>query len=258
MDTPYRFVLPHWAYWGGLLMFPLVYMLFAGWHERKPTDEATGGGIRSSSDLDADAGVAAHLLDAAPGNRFTRFVDGLSQFTGVFVAYWTVIAVFVYFSEVISRYVLRSPTNWAHESMFLMFGMQYVLAGAYAYLHDAHVRVDLFYAKAGLRGKAGIDIVTHFAFLIFILAFLWTGWTFFSNSMDQTQYFFATGYSNEKSFTEWAVAYYPVKFSLVLGSLLLLLQGLSRLVKDIQVFNGITGITAESLATADQGSGNHD
>ena len=53
-------------------------------------------------------------------NRITSHINGLA---GEFVAYWSVIAVFVYYYEVIARYVFNSPTNWAHESMFLMFGI---------------------------------------------------------------------------------------------------------------------------------------
>jgi TRAP-type mannitol/chloroaromatic compound transport system permease small subunit len=241
MDFSLRFVLPHWLYWGALLLFPLVYVALAGWRER-PAGETEEPGDRAvtSDRLDETAGAKAAVLATAPGNAFTRAVDRTSQFVGVFVAYWTVIAVLVYFYEVVARYFLRSPTNWAHESMFLMFGMQYVLAGAYAYLHDAHVRVDLFYAKAGPRGQAAIDVVTHFFFLVFALAFIWTAWTFFSSAMDQNRWFWATGYSDERSFTEWAVAYWPVKFTLVLGGVLLLLQGSSRLVKDIQLLT-LTG-----------------
>lgn len=243
MDLSINFVLPHWLYWGGLLVFPLVYIAVAGWREKPASagngagEEAGDGRAVTAADLEEKAGAKAAVLARAPGNVFTRLVDRLSQFIGVFVAYWTVIAVLVYFYEVVARYFLRSPTNWAHESMFLMFGMQYVLAGAYAYLHDAHVRVDLFYAKAGPRGQAAIDIVTHFFFLIFALAFIWTAWTFFSSSMDQNRWLWATGYADESSFTEWAIAYWPVKFTLVLGGVFLLLQGLSRLVKDIQVLS---------------------
>ncbi|MGQ9369998.1 TRAP transporter small permease subunit [Azospirillum sp. ST 5-10] len=232
MNVTHSFVLPHWLYWGALLLFPLVYIALAGWREHRHAAEE---GI-TAADLDDQAGAKSRILASIPGNRFTRAVDALSQFTGVFVAYWTVIAVLVYFFEVVSRYFLRMPTNWAHESMFLMFGMQYLLAGAYAYLHDAHVRVDLFYAKASPRGQAAIDIVTHFFFLVFALAFIWTAWTFFASAMDQNRWPWASGYADEVSFTEWAVAYWPVKFTLVLGGVLLLLQGLARLVKDIQVF----------------------
>ncbi len=39
----------------------------------------------------------------------------------------------------------------------------------------------------------------------------------------------------EVSFTEWGIQYWPVKFAIPLGAALLLLQGLSRLVKDVLV-----------------------
>jgi TRAP-type mannitol/chloroaromatic compound transport system permease small subunit len=240
VDLPQvEFVLPHWLYWGGLVAFPLVFMAIVRMRERRMSRRERAAKEAEAKLLDfVEEGINPqdHLERIAPGNGFTRFVDKLSLFVGVFVAYWTIIAVFVYFYEVVVRYVFNSPTNWAHESMFLMFGMQYVLAGAYAYHHDAHVRVDLFYAKASPRWKAALDILTSFFFCIFILAFLFTAWTFFSSSMDRNDFFFARGYFNEVSFTEWAVAYYPVKFTLVLGGVFLLLQGISRLIKDIEVF----------------------
>ena len=227
MDIDLRFELPHWLYWGGLLFFPLVYMAITHWRGR------VRAGPPTSDDVSENLNEAQQVH--ASGNAFTRFADRLSEFGGVFVAYWTLIAVVVYFYEVVARYLFNSPTNWAHESMFLMFGMQYILAGAYAYLHDAHVRVDIFYAKVGERGRAAIDIITHFFFLVFALAFIWTAWTFFASSMNSQVWPWATGFSDEVSFTEWAIAYYPVKFTLVLGGVLLLIQGLSRLVKDIEV-----------------------
>ena len=82
---------------------------------------------------------------------------------------------FVYYYEVLARYVFNSPTNWVHESMFLMFGMQYLLSGAYAYKEDQHVRVDVLYSKLSTRGKAICDIITSVFFFIFIGAMLWTG-----------------------------------------------------------------------------------
>ena len=88
------------------------------------------------------------------------------------------ISVFVYYYEVIARFVFNSPTNWVHESMFLMFGMQYMLCGAYAYREDQHVRVDVIYAKFSPRGKAIADIISSVFFFIFIVTMLWTGGRF--------------------------------------------------------------------------------
>ena len=161
------------------------------------------------------------------GNGLSGFFDRLSLYSGEYVAFWSVIAVFVYYYEVLVRYVFNSPTNWAHESMFLMFGMQYLIAGSYAMLTGSHVRVDIFYAKFSTRGKAFIDLLTSIFFFIFAGTLLMTGWTFATDAMqggDWTKW--------EVSFTEWAIQYWPVKMVLVIGSLLLLGQGISEVMKD--------------------------
>jgi len=155
--------------------------------------------------------------------RFTNAIDKTNEFVGNFVAYWSVIAVIVYYYEVIARYVFNSPTNWAHESMFLMFGMQYLLAGGYVLRNNGHVRVDVFYANFSARNKAAVDVATSVFFFIFAITMAWTGWTFFMDSYS----------ASEVSFTEWAIQYYPIKFSIPLGASLLLLQGFAWLMKDI-------------------------
>lgn len=154
-----------------------------------------------------------------------QYIDKLSYYSGEYVAYWGIIAVFVYYYEVTVRYVFNSPTNWAHESMFLMFGMQYLVAGAYAYLTNSHVRVDIFYAKFSQRNKAIIDIITSLFFFIFAGTLLITGYIFAVDSLMQ----------NEVSFTEWGIQYWPIKFALVVGAILLLLQGISKLLKDVTI-----------------------
>ncbi len=157
------------------------------------------------------------------GKGVAGIIDRISLFTGEFVALWSVIAVFVYYYEVIVRYVFNSPTNWAHEGMFLMFGMQYLIAGAYAMLTESHVRVDIFYAKFSPRGKAITDLLTSIFFFIFAGTLIWTGWIFAADSIGQ----------REVSFTEWGIQYWPVKMIIVVGGILLFLQGLSKLSKDI-------------------------
>ena len=155
--------------------------------------------------------------------RITDKLEWLNVRIGEFVAYWAVISVFVYYYEVIARFVFNSPTNWVHESMFLMYGMQYVLCGAYAYREDQHVRVDVFYTKFTPRGKAIADIVTSVFFFIFILTMTWTGFRFAIDAIN----------NSEVSFTEWGIQYWPVKLALPVGAALMALQGLSKLIKDI-------------------------
>jgi len=153
----------------------------------------------------------------------TDAIDAISVRIGQYVAWWAMIAVFVYYYEVIARFVFNSPTNWVHESTFLMFGMQYMLSGAFAYREDQHVRVDVVYSQFSVRGKAIADIITSVFFFIFLVTMLWTGARF---ALDAVQV-------GEHSFTEWGIQYWPVKLAIPIGAALLTLQGISKLIKDI-------------------------
>ena len=159
-------------------------------------------------------------------NPVADFIDWINGWVGEFIAYWSVIAVFVYFYEVLARYVFNSPTNWAHEGMFLMFGMQYLLAGGYAAREDAHVRVDIIYERLSERAKAMTDIVTSIFFFIFTVTLLVTGTIFVLDAISVW----------EVSFTEWSIQYWPVKCSITIGALLIILQGIAKLIRDVIYF----------------------
>ena len=166
------------------------------------------------------------------GTGWTGAIDRMSFYAGEFVSYWMVIAVIAYYYEVVARYVFNSPTIWVHEGMYLMFGMQYLIAGAYAALTDAHVKVDVFYAAWSPLRKALVDLGTSIFFFIFAGTMLVTGWIF---AMDATVV-------NEVSFSEWQIAYWPFKWAIVVGAVLLVLQGIAKLAADVNaVRNSLQG-----------------
>lgn len=216
------------AYYGFLLILALLAIdavllpRLSAAATRKAEAEA-----EAEAELAVDAYEDAEQQDdwrhVSPG--WTGAIDRLSLYAGEFVSYWAVIAVFVYYYEVIARYVFNSPTNWAHEGMFLMFGMQYLIAGAYAMLTEQHVRVDIVYAAWSPRRKAIVDLLTSIFFYIFAGTMLVTCWIF---AMDATVV-------HEISFTEWAISYWPMKWAMVIGSVLLLLQGTSKLAQDARL-----------------------
>ena len=167
--------------------------------------------------------LSAKKTAPTDGGAFTRWVSWGNGVVGEFVSYWTVVAVFVFYYEVIARYIFNSPTIWAHESMYLLFGMQYMLAGGFCLRENAHVRVDVIYLHLSARGRAIADLCTSVLFFIFVLSLLGTGWIFFADSYA----------IRESSFTEWAVAHWPIKFALPLGGFLIALQGAVFVLRDI-------------------------
>lgn len=218
----FGFVLPHWLYWGWLAVMPLIMMALhrRAVHRRGeiPQSHPIMGEVQAEED--------PLLQTAISGNRLTRAIDWFSEQSGVFVAFWTVNAVCFYFYEVVMRYFFNMPTIWVHEASYLLLGMQYLMAGAYALLHGAHVRVDIVYNLLPPRGRVGMDIFTSMFFFIFTLALTGTSWTFFIDAWQM----------NEITVETWSIQYWPVKGVMLLGSLLILLAGVSKLIKDILLY----------------------
>lgn len=219
----FGFVMPHWFYWGWLAVMPLIMMAWDRWARARGGETAEPG--MTPGELQAEEDDPLIYLKFE-GNWFTRVVDWICDKSGEFVAFWTINAVVFYFFEVIMRYLFNQPTVWVHEASFLLLGMQYLLAGAFAMLHGAHVRVDVVYNLLPVRGRVGMDIFTSMFFFVFALVLMITSWTFFENSYSM----------NETTVETWGIQYWPVKGMMLLGSTLLLLAGISKLIKDVVLF----------------------
>ncbi|NMT62209.1 TRAP transporter small permease subunit [Marinobacter orientalis] len=219
----FGFVMPHWFYWGWLAVMPLIMMAWDKWssgHGGEAAEpELTPGELQAEED---DPLIYLQF----EGNWFTRIVDWICDKSGLFVSFWTINAVVFYFFGVVMRYIFNMPTIWVHEASFLLLGMQYMLAGAFAMLHGAHVRVDVMYNLLPVRGRIGLDIFTSMFFFIFALILLVTSWTFFLDSYAM----------DERTVETWGIQHWPAKGMMVLGSVLLLLAGISKLIKDIVLF----------------------
>jgi len=152
-------------------------------------------------------------------------VDSVNEWSGKVL---TVVAPFVIaitVLEVTLRYVFNSPTNWVHESSTLLFGMQYILSGAYAHRMGAHVNVDIFHGRLRPRARAVLDVMSSSFFFLFVGALTYTSWVFFMDSWS----------IREHSFTDWGPPYYPVKLTIPVAFLMLGLQGFVKLVRDLHM-----------------------
>jgi len=173
--------------------------------------------------------------------KFMVAVDKTNIFTGKLMVGVTLLAVAVITFEVSMRYLFNRPTNWGHELMTILFGVQYAMAAGYAHYYRAHVRVDVFYSSRSKRTKAYLDLFTSIFFFGFTVVLLWTCWTFYwsSQTMEAGADIFGFIIPGERSLTDWAPAYYPVKFMMPLGALMLLLQGIVWFIRDLHI--AITG-----------------
>lgn len=156
------------------------------------------------------------------------WVDALSLWSGRIAAWLTLVGILILTYEVAGRYFFGFTWPLAHELSTKLLGVMYVLAGSYALLEKSHVGVDVLYSRMPRKVKAGIDVFVSVFFFLFVGAILIYGWEFFTDSYGRLQ----------RSLENPELVVYPFKFFIPLGALLLLLQGIANLIRDIAVLMG--------------------
>ena len=167
--------------------------------------------------------------------RVVRAIDRFTDFTGTLVAWLNVPLALAVTYEVVARYVFNSPTIWAYDVSYMLYGTIFMLGAAYALHKGAHIRTDFFFEQWSVRTRGVIDSVAYLGFffpsLILFLVVSWgEGW-----------YAFTINEVSEQ--TPWRPILWPLKMVIPLTCLLLLIQGLSETIKC--VYAARTGIELE-------------
>lgn len=157
-----------------------------------------------------------------------RTIDWVNEWIGKMVSFFIFPIIGVVIFEVVMRYFLRASQLWVPETSVFLFGALFVLGGGYAYLHDAHVRLDALYERFPSRLKAVADILTSWFFFLFCGILIWKGWAMAWDSF----------ITLERSPSAFAPLLFPFKMIIPVGSVLLLLQGLAKFFRDLILLLG--------------------
>jgi TRAP-type mannitol/chloroaromatic compound transport system permease small subunit len=110
-------------------------------------------------------------------------IESFIDWSGRTVSWLSLLLVIVTFIVVVLRYVfdigsiaLQETTTYFHASIFLI-GMAYTMQ------QDAHVRVDIFYARFSEQTKVWVDLFgALFLLLPFMLFVSWISWQYIAES----------------------------------------------------------------------------
>ena len=158
-------------------------------------------------------------------DRFCDAVDALNAWAGLL---WGLTVLFVTAAvvyEIVLRGVFNRPTIWSNEAVIYVSAMTYLIAGGYALLHRAHVRIDVLYERFTAKTRARLDLFTFIFFVLYVGTLIWGGTASAWMSYGQAE---TTG-------TPWNPPIWPVKFTIPLAGVLLLLQGVANLLRDLGV-----------------------
>jgi TRAP-type mannitol/chloroaromatic compound transport system permease small subunit len=105
-----------------------------------------------------------------------RRIDILSKSIGHAFSWCVLILTASTCFEVFMRYVLNSPTAWAFDMSYMMYGALFMMSGAYAVSRNSHVRGDFIYRKWSNRTQAKVDLTLYLIFFFpAIFAMVYTG-----------------------------------------------------------------------------------
>ncbi len=150
--------------------------------------------------------------------------DRISTWVGKAFAWLIVVLMVLVVAEVFKRYALNMPTGWVFDASNMLYGTLFMMGGAYTLAHDGHVRGDFLYGSFKPRTQAGIDLLLYLVFFIpGIAALTWSGWTYFQDSWA----------IHEQTFNADPLPVYPFKFIIPLAGGLVLMQGISEIVRCI-------------------------
>ena len=156
--------------------------------------------------------------------KISAAIDAVNEKFGFIANYLVLFAALISAGNAFSRYLLSESSNGWLEIQWYMFAGMVLLGGPYTLKMNEHVRVDLVYGMVSERTRIWIDIVCGVLFLMPICAILiYFTWPWFVESWRL----------GEESSNAGGLIRWPVKLVLPVGFALMLLQGISELIKRV-------------------------
>jgi TRAP-type mannitol/chloroaromatic compound transport system permease small subunit len=167
---------------------------------------------------------------------FSAFIDWMTERVGR-AAYWLIlVAVLVSAANAVMRYAFNMSSNAWLEIQWYLFSAVFLFCSGYALLHGQHVRIDVISGRLSKRAQTWIEILGTIFFLMpMAIAIMWMSWPVF---VDAYQH-------NEVSTNAGGLPIWPARLMLPVGFALLILQGLSELIKRIAFLRGLIPDPAE-------------
>ena len=157
-------------------------------------------------------------------------IDAVSKKLGQISDYLVLLCALISAGNAMVRYLFDYSSNGWLEIQWYMFAFIVLIGASYTLRMNEHVRVDIIYGAISSRTRIWVDIIGLVLFLLPACFFLaWLSWPVFALSWHQ----------NEMSSNAGGLIRWPVKFIIFAGFALLVLQGISEVVKRVAALGGL-------------------
>jgi TRAP-type mannitol/chloroaromatic compound transport system permease small subunit len=192
-------------------------------HNERRVPQPAPRAIVATAAADPYGGIVNALL------AFSRTVDWINEAVGKTTIWLILIVVLISAGNAVFRYAFDWSSNGLLEVQWYMFSAIFLLCAGYVLKKNEHIRIDVIAGRMSARAQNWIDVFGIVAFLLpMVLMTMYLGWEVFVNAW----------VSGETSPNPGGLVRWPVRLLLPVGFFLLLLQGLSELVKRLAFLTG--------------------
>ena len=197
-----------------------------------------------------------------------RAIDSINAQIGKAIAFLIFAAVVVSSANATVRYIFDTSSNAWLELQWYLFSAVFLVGSGYTLLNNEHVRIDIVAGRLSHRTRACIDIIGGLLFLLpMTLVIAWFSWPFFAKSVagcslmgthisDLLSWAMPpqSGNDCEISSDAGGLIRWPAKLLIPIGFLLLMLQGISEILKRVAF---LTGAGPDPLVKEGEHHGEH-
>jgi len=159
--------------------------------------------------------------------RLANLFDKINEIVGKGVSYMTLALVITMCVDVFLRNVFNTTEIWILELELYFFAMIFMIGAGYAFKHDKHVRVDVFYSKFSPKGQAWVNLIGGVLFLMpWCIVVLQVAFRYANVSFQM----------NEGSAQPGGLpALYIFKSFILIGFIFLMLQAISSIIRSLLI-----------------------
>ena len=159
----------------------------------------------------------------------SRAIDRLNAFVGKYAIWLIFASTFISAANAIIRKVFDYSSNGFLEVQWYLFAWSFLIAAGFTLLHREHVRIDVVNSRLSKKTQVWIDILGFTCFLLpLCITILYLS----------TPVFLQMYQSGEVSGNPGGLIRWPVWLAIPVGITLLMLQGISELIKRIAFLTG--------------------
>lgn len=162
--------------------------------------------------------------------KLSRAIDALSEGVGKATIWLVLVVTLISAANAFVRYTFNYSSNGLLEIQWYLFSAIFLLCAGYTLMRNEHVRIDVISGRFSPRTHAWIDIIGTLFFLApMAVAVLYLSWPIFINAY----------LNNEYSSNAGGLIVWPVRALVPIGFFLLILQGVSELIKRFAFLAGL-------------------